>query len=102
DRLRVFFAGLAASVVSKGVSATLNAPVERSRMLLQLQGFPGHIPRAQRYSGVVSALGRIPREQGAAALWRGNLASVLRAVPPYCLNAVLAGRYKALFPRYSS
>ncbi|KAJ1726479.1 ADP/ATP carrier protein, partial [Coemansia biformis] len=102
NKAQGFVAGLASGALSKGVAATINAPFERARLLLQLQGFPGHIPHDQQYSGAIEALYRIPAEQGVASLWRGNLANITRFFPAYCLNAVLANKYKSLFPKYNA
>ncbi|KAJ1731346.1 ADP/ATP carrier protein [Coemansia biformis] len=102
DRAQVFFTGLAAGTFSKGVAATINAPLERVRLLLQVQGFPGHIPQDQRYTGAINALRRLPAEQGLVSLWRGNLANIIRFVPTYCLNAAMASKYKSLFPKYNA
>lgn len=40
---------------------------------------------------------RIPREQGVAALWRGNTANVIRYFPTQALNFAFKDVYKAIF-----
>lgn len=40
---------------------------------------------------------RIPREQGFSALWRGNLANVIRYFPTQALNFAFKDIYKAMF-----
>lgn len=40
---------------------------------------------------------RIPKEQGFAAFWRGNLANVIRYFPTQALNFALKDKYKYIF-----
>jgi solute carrier family 25 (mitochondrial adenine nucleotide translocator), member 4/5/6/31 len=73
-----FAMGGAAAVVAK----TGAAPVERVKLLLQNQGEMlrrGSLTRP--YRGIADAFARVLREEGAAALWRGNQANVIRYFP---------------------
>ena len=73
-----FAMGGAAAVVAK----TGAAPVERVKLLLQNQGEMlrrGTLTRP--YKGIADAFARVLREEGAAALWRGNQANVIRYFP---------------------
>lgn len=40
---------------------------------------------------------RIPKEQGIAAYWRGNLANVIRYFPTQALNFAFKDKYKQVF-----
>lgn len=69
--------GAAAAVAKTGA-----APVERVKLLLQNQGEMlrrGTLTRP--YEGIAHAFARVLREEGAAALWRGNQANVIRYFP---------------------
>lgn len=48
-------------------------------------------------SGIVDAFVRIPAEQGMSALWRGNLANVIRYFPTQALNFAFKDTYKKIF-----
>lgn len=71
-----FVAGGIAAAVSK----TAVAPIERVKLLLQVQHASKQISKENQYKGIVDAFVRIPKEQGATAFWRGNLANVIRLV----------------------
>ena len=47
--------------------------------------------------GIVDCFVRIPKEQGVAAFWRGNLANVIRYFPTQALNFAFKDKYKAIF-----
>merc|ERR1712127_786343 len=55
--------------VSAAVSKTAVAPIERVKLLLQVQHASKQIAVDQRYKGIVDAFVRIPKEQGALAFW---------------------------------
>ncbi|KAI8318941.1 mitochondrial substrate carrier, partial [Martensiomyces pterosporus] len=59
-----FLADLAAGGVSAGVSKTIVAPIERVKLLLQVQASSDQITADKRYKGIVDAFRRIPSEQG--------------------------------------
>lgn len=46
---------------------------------------------------MVDAFVRIPKEQGFAAFWRGNLANVIRYFPTQALNFAFKDKYKQIF-----
>lgn len=48
-------------------------------------------------SGIVDCFVRIPKEQGFAAFWRGNLANVIRYFPTQALNFAFKDIYKQVF-----
>ncbi len=51
----------------------------------------GEVPR---YTGIVNCFSRVSNEQGAASLWRGNLANVIRYFRKFF--GCLAGVHKSL------
>jgi len=83
--------------VSAAVSKTSVAPIERVKLLLQVQHASKQIAVDQRYKGMVDCFVRIPREQGFLAFWRGNLANVIRYFPTQALNFAFKDKYKKLF-----
>lgn len=67
--------------VSAAVSKTAVAPIERVKLLLQVQYANPNIPANMRYVGIGDCFSRVIAEQGFGALWRGNLANVIRYFP---------------------
>merc|ERR1711990_817078 len=53
-----------------------------------------NIPKEQQYSGIGDCFGRVVKEQGVLALWRGNLANVIRYFPTQALNFACKDTYK--------
>ena len=86
--------------VSAAVSKTLVAPIERVKLLLQVQDANKNIPVDQRYNGIGDCFKRVVAEQGAASLWRGNLANVVRYFPTQALNFACKDFYKKVFCPY--
>uniref|UniRef100_A0A915DBW4 ADP/ATP translocase n=1 Tax=Ditylenchus dipsaci TaxID=166011 RepID=A0A915DBW4_9BILA len=70
-----FTIGALAAVVSK----TIIAPIERVKLILQLQSSQTTIAVDKRYKGMVDCFLRVPKEQGFLSLWRGNISNCLRA-----------------------
>jgi len=83
--------------VSAAVSKTAVAPIERVKLLLQVQHVSKQIAADQRYKGIVDAFVRIPKEQGFMSFWRGNLANVIRYFPTQALNFAFKDVYKQIF-----
>jgi len=83
--------------VSAAVSKTAVAPIERVKLLLQVQHVSKQIAADQRYKGIVDAFVRIPKEQGMLSFWRGNLANVIRYFPTQALNFAFKDVYKQIF-----
>ncbi|XP_066991850.1 ADP,ATP carrier protein 2 [Anabrus simplex] len=88
-----FIAGGVAAAISK----TAVAPIERVKLLLQVQHISKQISEAQRYKGIVDCFVRIPKEQGVLAYWRGNFANVIRYFPTQALNFAFKDKYKQIF-----
>lgn len=83
--------------VSAAISKTAVAPIERVKLLLQVQHISKQIAEDQRYKGMVDCFVRIPKEQGFAAYWRGNMANVIRYFPTQALNFAFKDKYKQVF-----
>ncbi|KAK5640507.1 hypothetical protein RI129_011318 [Pyrocoelia pectoralis] len=83
--------------ISAAISKTAVAPIERVKLLLQVQHVSKQIAEDQRYKGMVDCFVRIPKEQGVLAYWRGNLANVIRYFPTQALNFAFKDKYKQVF-----
>lgn len=79
--------------LASAIGKTAVAPFERVRLLLQTQSLIKD--HANPYSGTMDALRRLPREQGVASLWRGNLPNLLRIVPTYGLRFTFLGYFQS-------
>jgi solute carrier family 25 (adenine nucleotide translocator) protein 4/5/6/31 len=94
---RKFLIDLASGGTAAAVSKTAVAPIERVKLLLQVQDASKTIAVDKRYKGIMDVLVRIPKEQGFAAFWRGNLANVIRYFPTQALNFAFKDTYKKMF-----
>ncbi|UYV70029.1 slc25a4 [Cordylochernes scorpioides] len=83
--------------VSAAISKTAVAPIERVKLLLQVQHVSKQISEDKRYKGIIDCLIRIPKEQGMMSFWRGNLANVIRYFPTQALNFAFKDLYKEIF-----
>merc|ERR1712002_710450 len=91
--MKDFIAGGIAAAISK----TAVAPIERVKLLLQVQAASKQISADQAYKGMVDCFVRIPKEQGVLSYWRGNLANVIRYFPTQALNFAFKDKYKQIF-----
>jgi len=87
--------------VSAAVSKTLVAPIERVKLLLQVQDANKNIPAEMRYKGIGDCFARVQREQGFWSFWRGNLANVIRYFPTQALNFACKDFYKKTLCPYN-
>lgn len=83
--------------ISAAISKTAVAPIERVKLLLQVQHASKQIAEDQRYKGIIDAFVRIPKEQGMLSFWRGNLANVIRYFPTQALNFAFKDKFKQIF-----
>jgi solute carrier family 25 (adenine nucleotide translocator) protein 4/5/6/31 len=60
---RDFMIDFLAGGISAAVSKTIVAPLERVKILLQVQDASKHIPVDQQYKGINDCFGRVYREQ---------------------------------------
>jgi solute carrier family 25 (adenine nucleotide translocator) protein 4/5/6/31 len=92
-----FAIDLATGGTAAAISKTAVAPIERVKLLLQVQDASASIAVDKRYKGIIDVLVRVPKEQGFVALWRGNLANVIRYFPTQALNFAFKDTYKNIF-----
>ncbi|VDO05317.1 unnamed protein product [Haemonchus placei] len=92
-----FFIDLASGGTAAAISKTAVAPIERVKLLLQVQDASSTIAVDKRYKGIIDVLVRVPKEQGFTALWRGNFANVIRYFPTQALNFAFKDSYKKIF-----
>ncbi|KJH43763.1 ADP/ATP translocase 1 [Dictyocaulus viviparus] len=95
--VKKFFIDLASGGTAAAISKTAVAPIERVKLLLQVQDASSTIAVDKRYKGIIDVLVRVPKEQGFTALWRGNFANVIRYFPTQALNFAFKDTYKKLF-----
>jgi len=86
--------------VSAAISKTVVAPIERVKLLLQVQDASSTIKAEDRYNGIGDCFQRVLKEQGFASFWRGNMANVIRYFPTQALNFACKDFYKSLTPKY--
>jgi len=92
-----FILDFVAGGVSAAVSKTVVAPLERVKLLLQIQDAHKGIAAADKYNGVVDCFKRVNNEQGFLSFWRGNVVNVVRYFPTQALNFAFKDKFKALF-----
>lgn len=86
--------------VSAAVSKTIAAPIELIKLRLQnmdamLKSGSLEVP----YTGIADVAGRVVKEEGVKALWKGNFTNVLRYFPTQALNFSFKDYFKRLFGR---
>jgi len=83
--------------ISAAVSKTIVAPLERVKILLQIQDAHKSIAKDQQYKGMVDCFSRVYKEQGTLSFWRGNVVNVVRYFPTQALNFAFKDTYKKMF-----
>lgn len=84
--------------VAAGISKTAAAPIERVKLMVQNQDEMLKSGRlTSPYKGVLDCTRRVMAEEGVIALWRGNLANVIRYFPTQALNFAFKDFFKNLF-----
>jgi len=91
----------AQDLLTGGIAATIGktatAPIDRVKLLLQVQDAQKSIAVNQRYTGIINCFVRVAKEQGVISYWRGNLANVIRYFPTQALNFAFKDTYKRIF-----
>lgn len=99
-RERNFVSDFMIGGVSAAVSKTAVAPIERVKLLLQVQDASKSM-KGDKYKGIGDCFTRVLNEQGFGAFWRGNLANVVRYFPTQALNFAFKDVYKKVFNPYN-
>ncbi|VDP03158.1 unnamed protein product [Heligmosomoides polygyrus] len=89
NRTKSFFIDLASGSSAVAISKTAVAPIERVKLLLQVQDASSTIAVDKRYKGIIDVLVRVPKEE--------NLANVIRYFPTQALNFAFKDTYKKMF-----
>ncbi|ELK29193.1 PREDICTED: ADP/ATP translocase 2 [Myotis davidii] len=97
DAVVSFAKDFLAAGVAAAISKTAVAPIERVKLLLQVQHASKQITADKQYKGIIDCVVRIPKEQGVLSFWRGNLANVIRYFPTQALNFAFKDKYKQIF-----
>eukprot|EP01137_Pigoraptor_chileana_P006243 Opistho-2@50377 len=84
---------LIAGGIAGAVSRTVVSPLERLKILFQIQTGTG---AAVQYNGVVPALSKILREEGTIGFFKGNGTNVIRMVPYSAVQFASYEQYKKL------
>jgi hypothetical protein len=77
------------------VARTVIAPIERAKILYQIQRGVG------QEAGWTGILPKILREEGALAMWKGNSAAVMRVVPYMSIQFLGFEEYRTLLGRFA-
>jgi solute carrier family 25 (mitochondrial adenine nucleotide translocator), member 4/5/6/31 len=89
--LKDFLLGGVAGVLSK----TAVAPIERVKLLLQVQdGSKQMLYANKKYKGIGDCVKSVYKEQGFWSFWRGNWANVVRYFPTQAINLACKDQYK--------
>jgi len=83
---------LACGAVSGVATKTAVAPLERVKLLYQVQGMFG----TARYQSVWGSIATIVREDGWRGLYKGNGANIARILPAYSLKFMFNDSYKTV------
>jgi len=88
--------------VAGGISKTVVAPIERVKLLLQVQDASTQMKAGgtKKYTGMVNCFTRVYAEQGLLSFWRGNMANIIRYFPTQALNFAFKEKYQKIFIRH--
>jgi solute carrier family 25 (adenine nucleotide translocator) protein 4/5/6/31 len=95
--------GFAAGGIAAAISKTTVAPMDRVKLVLQLQNgqtvtvHSGGNRAHPQYQGIIDCFRKLTAEQGVRSLWRGNCASVIRCFPSHALNFAFRDYYRMVF-----
>jgi len=94
DATRTRIKQLIAGGASGAITKTAVAPLERIKILLQVQGMKNSDVKHFKYRGIVGSMRTVVQDEGFLALYRGNGANVLRVVPVYALKFTFNDTFK--------
>jgi hypothetical protein len=81
---------------SGAIAKTAVAPLERVKILLQLQGMKSTLSNLPQSTSMVALIRYIIREEGVVGLFKGNGANVVRVIPVYALKFSFNDTFKNL------
>ncbi|CAJ0582915.1 unnamed protein product, partial [Mesorhabditis spiculigera] len=87
-----FGAGSVAATIAK----TVIAPVERVKLILQLQSAQPTLAVERRYKGPMDCFIRLPKEQGFLSFWRGNGSNIIRSCAQESFGLAFKELYRKL------
>eukprot|EP00878_Enallax_costatus_P046013 GHUV01055581.1.p1 GENE.GHUV01055581.1~~GHUV01055581.1.p1 ORF type:complete len:258 (+),score=54.84 GHUV01055581.1:106-879(+) len=88
----MFLAGGAAGAIAR----TATAPLDRIKLLFQVQAVASSGTSANAYTGVGQAAAKIFREEGFLAFWKGNGVNIIRIFPYSAAQLAANDSYKRL------
>jgi len=91
---RKYAIGMLAGAGSGILNKTCIAPLERIKILYQVQGMRSDVPL--KYGSLFQTFQTIVKEEGALALWKGNGTNCLRIVPNYACKFTFNDVFKDL------
>ena len=95
-----FLPGLVAGGLAGAVTKTSVAPLERVKMLMQVGSTSS--ASGQQYTGMVSAIRGVLKNEGVLAFWKGNTTNCVRIVPTSAANWLAYDTFKTLLLDESS
>merc|ERR1712210_204777 len=98
----MFFINLMLGGTAGGISKTVVAPIERVKLLLQVQDASSQMKGAgvKPYTGMMNCFSRVYAEKGLLSFWRGNMANCIRYFPTQALNFAFKEKYQKFFIRH--
>lgn len=88
----MFFAGGLAGAIAR----TATAPLDRIKLLFQVQAVASSGTSATAYTGVGQAASKIIREEGFRAFWKGNGTNIIRIFPYSAAQLAANDQYKRI------
>jgi len=98
DKRLSFYENFMLSGFSAVTSKTCAAPIERVKLMIQNQDEMIKAGRlSEPYKGIGDCFGRVMKEEGVGAFWRGNFTNCLRYFPTQALNFAFKPEFKRRF-----
>jgi len=98
DKRLSFYENFMLSGFSAVTSKTCAAPIERVKLMIQNQDEMIKAGRlSEPYKGIGDCFGRVMKEEGVGAFWRGNFTNCLRYFPTQALNFAFKPEFKRMF-----
>jgi len=94
SRVNSFGRDMMMAGVGASIAKTITSPVERVKLLLQLQATSTQIAKDKQYKGILDCFRRVPKEQGFLSFWRGNLTNIYRYFLAQAFNFAFKEVYK--------